>query len=151
MRQLNSLLLIFLVSCALVKKSEHTNLYEKSIYIKGETTAGQFKLGIPCNIKILENDVIIADTNSNVHGEYEITFNLTKNKFPVIAIVTPLKESVVKDTIIGKYQTITIECKNKLTNNFYIDTFNIDIAFGGHNFNLDSCPYFYCCDKSVSH
>ena len=143
--------LIVLVSCTLAKKPRYYNQNSKKINITGTTTAGEYKIEFPCNIKIQANNKIIVDTNSNDSGFYEFSFNVENNTVSVLAIVTPIKESIIKDTIVGAYQTITIGCKDKYTNSFYSDTFSVDISTRNHNFNINSCTYFLCCDVYESH
>lgn len=143
--------LVVLVSCTLAKKPRYYNQNNEKINLTGITTAGEYKIEFPCNIKIQVGNKIIADTNSNDSGFYELSFNLKKNSIAVMAIVTPIKETIIKDTIIGAYQTITVGCKDKYTNSLYSDTFMVDMSASNHNFNIQSCTYLLCCDYDESH
>lgn len=146
-----SVALVFFMSCSGMKNSNSENNKSSEIYLFGRTTATEYQIAYPCSIVIQTPKKIIAQTSSNDSGFYELYMKLKNSDDSVFAVVTPLLETMIKDTIIGPANSITIGCKNKLTNVVSSDTFNIDVSRKRQDFNLQKCHYFIYTGKTVSH
>lgn len=128
--------LTIFISCSSSKKGinkQGTNQYGKSI--NGVITTTDYRIPIPCSIEIYHKKNIFS-TTSNREGEFSLTVESKYINRNLFACVTPLENSVLKDTIFHEYYEVGAECmfhnpgKGFITDTVYFsineDTYSLD-------------------------
>lgn len=135
------IILICFLSCSSANNTVKINRIETTT-LSGVITATEYKIPLPCEIKVFHKKKKIISTTSDNEGIFELGIESKFINKPLIAYITPMKNYVKKDTLFNEYFMVMADCmfhnpdKKFLTDTIYFSPKDSSYIF---NWSIKGC------------